>query len=70
MYKVFLHLDPDIFAIVGAECGCPADKGPHDSCKHIGALCYALEEFSHLNKLPDFLTSFRAGVNLVKRKRS
>ena len=25
-------------------------------CKHIGALCYALEEFSRLRKLPEFLT--------------
>ena len=54
MYKVFLHLDPDIFAIVGAECRCPADKRPHASCKHIGALCYTLEEFSRLSKIPDF----------------
>ena len=56
MYKLFLHLDPDILAIVGAECGCPAGKGPHASCKHIGALCYALEEFSRFGKIPGFLT--------------
>ena len=29
-------------------CGCPAGRGPNGSCKHIAALCYALEEFSRL----------------------
>ena len=56
MYKLFLHLDPDILAIVGAECGCPAGNGPHASCKHIGAPCYALEEFSRFGEIPGFLT--------------
>ena len=37
--------------IVGAECGCPAGKAPHASCKHIGALCYALEEYSRLGRI-------------------
>ena len=56
MKKDKMYLDPDILAIVGAECGCPAGKGPHASCKHIGALCYALEEFSRFGKIPGFLT--------------
>jgi len=51
MHKLFLHLDPDALAIVGAECGCPAGKGQNASCKHIGALCYALEEFSRFSKI-------------------
>ena len=41
---------------VGAKCGCAAGMGPKASCKHIAALCYALEEFSRLRQLPDFLT--------------
>ena len=40
-----------------AECGCPAGKGPFASCKHVAALCYALEEFSHFGRVPEFLTS-------------
>ena len=55
-YKLLLYLELNTFDIVGAECGCPAGKGPSASCKHIGALCYGLEEFSHFGHLPDFLT--------------
>ncbi len=56
VYKLFLSLDLATSDIISAECGCPAGKGPCASCKHIGALCYALEEFSRLGKLPNFLT--------------
>ena len=51
--KVALNSQQDI---TFAECGCPAGKGPHGSCKHIGALCYALAEFCKLGSTPDFLT--------------
>ena len=37
--------------ITYAECGCPADLGPFCSCKHIAALGYALEEYSHIRTL-------------------
>ena len=57
IYKLFLFLDLNTSDIISAECGCPAGKGPCASCKHIGALCYALEEFSRLGKLPEFLTA-------------
>ena len=36
-------------------CGCAAGMGPKASCKHIAALCYALEEFSRLRQLPEFV---------------
>ena len=39
-----------------ASCGCPAGKGPNGSCKHIGAFCYAFENFCILGSTPDFLT--------------
>ena len=55
-YKVVLCMDANVFDVVGAECGCPAGKGPCGSCKHIAAVCYALEEFSCLGKLPEFAT--------------
>ena len=56
IYKLRLVLDLLSLDIIGAECGCPAGKGPCASCKHICALCYAIEEFSRLKKIPDFLT--------------
>jgi hypothetical protein len=43
--KVFLTIDLKSSDILQAVCGCPAGKGPFASCKHIGALCFALEEF-------------------------
>jgi hypothetical protein len=42
--------------IVTAECWCPAGNGPSASCKHVGAMCYALAEFSWYGRTPDFLT--------------
>ena len=57
MYKIQMQLEEASFDIHSAQCGCPAEKGPHASCKHIAALCYALEEFSRVRQLPDFLTS-------------
>ena len=56
IYKLRLVLDLLSLDIIGAECSCPAGEGPCASCKHIGALCYAIEEFSWLKKIPDFLT--------------
>ena len=41
--------------MVYASCGCPG-KGPSESCKHIGALCYALCDFCKCGRIPDFLT--------------
>ena len=34
----------------------PSRKGPSVSCKHIGALCYALANFCSNGHLPDFIT--------------
>ena len=56
VYKIGMKLDASTFDICGAQCGCPAGKGPKASCKHIAALCYALEEFSRVRSLPEFLT--------------
>ena len=56
LHKLFLYLDVETFDIMGAECGCPAGKAPYASCKHIVAMCYALEEFSHFGRIPGFLT--------------
>ena len=56
LYKLFLYLDAETYDIMGAECGCPAGKAPYASCKHIGDMCYALEEFSRFGRIPGFLT--------------
>ena len=42
VYKVLMTLDCKTYNINTATCGCPAGKGPTASCKHVGALCYAL----------------------------
>ena len=57
IYKVVLCMDGDVFDVIGAKCGCPAGMGPCGSCKHIAAVCYALEEFSRFGQIPEFLTS-------------
>ena len=56
VYKILLCMDANVYDVIGTECGCPAGKGPCGSCKHIAALCYALEEFSRLGKLPEYVT--------------
>ena len=35
---------------------CPAGKGPFASCKHLTALCFALEELVRLKQSRDFAT--------------
>jgi hypothetical protein len=42
--------------IVYASCPCPAGKGPLGSCKHVAAICYALEECTRLNSTREFET--------------
>ena len=56
VYKLLLFLDLESSDIVAANNGCPAGKGPCASCKHIGAMCFTLEEFIHFEHLPEFLT--------------
>ena len=55
MYKV-LTMDSKSSNILQAVCGCPAGNGPFASCKHIGALCFVLEELCPLGNVPNFLT--------------
>ena len=56
MYKMMMSLCKGSWDINSALCGCPAGKGPSASCKHIGALCYALENFCSLGQLPELIT--------------
>ena len=50
IYHLLLSLGLPSFDIISAECRCPAGKGPTASCKHLGGLCFALEEFSRLGQ--------------------
>ena len=56
LYKLNLVLNSVTLHIMYASCSCPAGKGPNGSCKHIGAFCYAFENFCTLGSTPDFLT--------------
>ena len=54
---MILILDLGTFNVVGAECGRPAEKGPHALRKHVGgSLSFTLEEYSRLEKCPEYLT--------------
>ena len=52
VYLLRVVLNVKTFDIFFAECGCPAGLGPQGSCKHIGALSYALVDFSKMQSLP------------------
>lgn len=54
-YKLKLSLSSS-GDIVYASCPCPAGKGPLGSCKHVAALCYALEELKRLKSSREFQT--------------
>ena len=55
IYSLRMVLKDDC-SIVGAECGCPAGKGPAASCKHIAALCYSLDKFCKSQQIPQLLS--------------
>ena len=58
LYEINISLDGS-GDIVRASCACPAGAGPFGSCKHICALCYALEEFCRIKEVrpPESCTS-------------
>jgi len=56
MYRMVVSLCRGSWKVISAICGCPAGRGPRASCKHIGALCYAVANFCLYGQLPDFLT--------------
>lgn len=45
VYELKMCIDTTNSIVKGAECTCPAGRGPSGSCKHIAAFCYALEDF-------------------------
>ena len=38
VFTLRLNMEADTAGITFAECGCPAGRGPHRSCKHVTAL--------------------------------
>ena len=40
-----LAVDKVTADITTSKCTCPAGQGPFGSCKHLAALCYALEDY-------------------------
>ena len=50
LYNINLTMDSNGYVLT-ASCGCPAGAGPTGSCKHICALCYALEKFCEIKQL-------------------
>ena len=57
MYTLRLVLANDSADIEYAQCGCAAGRGPTGSCKHIAAMCYALEDFYRVHLLPEHVPS-------------
>lgn len=55
--------------IIGAECGCPAGCGPTGSCKHIGALLYALADYIRFRTSSEY-QSFTDTLQMWNRPRA
>jgi len=73
IYKLIISLDLKTFDVTAAVCGHPAAKGPSASCKHIGALCYALVEFAPQESYLIFWLvpkNFRLGTSLNQKSRA
>ncbi|XP_053383213.1 uncharacterized protein LOC128549755 [Mercenaria mercenaria] len=56
-YEMFLILNTTDGDIIHANCRCEDGKGPASTCKHVAALCYALEDFVKVFILPEDVLS-------------
>ena len=52
MFEILVILDGS-GDIIHANCGCEDGHGPESTCKHIAALCHALEDFVKVFVLPE-----------------
>ena len=70
LYNIKLTIDSS-GEVLTASCGCPAGAGPKGSCKHISALCYALEEYCRIKELrsPHSCTSQLQKWNQPRKRR-
>ena len=64
IYKIHLTID-EYGDVTQANCACPAGLGPYGSCKHIAALCYALEEYTRIkfDHLIPALLNYKNGIS-------
>ena len=69
LYNVNLTMDND-GEVLSANCGCAAGRGPNGNCKHISALCYALEEYCRIKslRLPQSCTSMLQTWNQPRKR--
>ena len=70
IYKVFLCIDASVYDFIGAECGCPAGKGPYGSFKHFAAVSYALKNLVVLVNCQNLLllmTACKNGTNVGRK---
>ena len=51
VYELKLQISIETSSVEEAECTCPSCCGPTGSCKHIAALCFAMEILSELEIL-------------------
>jgi len=72
-YSLEMRVKKSNARIYCAECGCPAGRGPQGSCKHIAALCYALEDLVKIRSIviegDDACTSLLQKWNQPRKKR-
>ena len=57
IYTISLILDKNSADIEYAQCGHVAGRGPTGSCKHIVAMCYALEDSCHVRQLREYVSN-------------
>ena len=50
--------------VVTASCGCEAGVRPHGSCKHLAALCYALEAYC---RVVEKRLGYKIHVHLIRK---
>lgn len=73
-YSLQLSIDKSTVNICAAECSCPAGKGPIGSCKHLAALCFAIEDFVKMRNIAleqgeESCTSFLQRWNQPQKRR-
>ena len=56
VYAIRIAINNRSGDVMYAQCGCAAGSGPTGSCKHIAAMCYALEDFCRIHQLRDHVS--------------
>jgi len=70
VYNLTLRISVETSSVIFAECSYLTGRGTHDSCKHLGAILFALETSTHFMRKQDQRMKFvalqncRNGTNL------